>query len=111
MPISFKGIKTNMVLVKVKKIEEQKELIKQKEETKKGTDGKADTKKTPKVLFAKDEFDLGDDKSLNEVGLGESVGNAALSGLIKIPLVYVGAELKDAFAEEGEDVETALSQN
>ena len=60
-------------------------------------------------MFAKDEFDLGDDKSLNEVGLGESVGNAALSGLIKIPLgfAYLGAELKDAFAEEGEDVENS----
>jgi hypothetical protein len=93
----------------LKKIEEQKELIKQKEESKKGTDGQADVKKTPKVLFAKDDFDLGDDKSLNEVGLGESVGNAALSGLIKIPLgfAYLGAELKDAFAEEGEDVENS----
>ena len=93
----------------LKKIEEQKEIIKQKEESKKGTDGQADVKKKPKVLFAKDEFDLGDDKSLNEVGLGESVGNAALSGLIKIPLgfAYLGAELKDAFAEEGEDVENS----
>ena len=91
----------------IKKIEEQKELIKQKEESKKGTDGKADTKKTPKVLFAKDDFDLGDDKSLNEVSLSESIGNAALSGLIKIPLgfAYLGAEIKDAFAEEGEDVD------
>ena len=54
-------------------------------------------------------LDLGEDKSLNEVGLGESVGNAALSGLIKIPLgfAYLGAELKDAFAEEGEDVENS----
>ena len=48
----------------LKKIEEQKEIIKQKEESKKGTDGQADVKKKPKVLFAKDEFDLGDDKSL-----------------------------------------------
>ena len=93
----------------LKKIQEQKELIKQKEESKKGTDGQADVKKTPKVLFAKDDFDLGDDKSLNEVGLGESVSNAALSGLIKIPLgfAYLGAEIKDAFAEEGEDVENS----
>jgi hypothetical protein len=93
----------------LKKIEEQKEIIKQKEESKKGTDGQADVKKKPKVLFAKDEFDLGDDKSLNEVGLGESVSNAALSGLIKIPLgfAYLGAEIKDAFAEEGEDVENS----
>ena len=93
----------------LKKIQEQKEIIKQKEESKKGTDGQADVKKKPKVLFAKDEFDLGDDKSLNEVGLGESVSNAALSGLIKIPLgfMYLGAELKDAFAEEGEDVENS----
>jgi len=91
----------------LKKIEEQKELIKQKEESKKGTDGKADVKKTPKVLFAKDDFDLGDDKSLNEASLSESIGNAALSGLIKIPLgfAYLGAEIKDAFAEEGEDVD------
>ena len=37
----------------LKKIEEQKELIKQKEETKKGTDGKADTKKKPKFCLLK----------------------------------------------------------
>jgi predicted nucleic acid-binding OB-fold protein len=93
----------------LKKIQEQKEIIKQKDEAKKGTDGQADVKKTPKVLFARDEFDLGDDKSLNEVGLGESVSSAALSGLIKIPLgfMYLGAEIKDAFAEEGEDVENS----
>ena len=91
----------------IKKIEEQKKLIEQKREQKKGTDGKASTRKQPKVLFAEDDLDLGDDKYVNEVALGESVGNALVSGTIKIPLgfMYLGAEIKDALAKENVKIE------
>ena len=58
-------------------------------------------------MFENEKLDWGDDKITNEVGLGESVGSAMISGAIKIPLgfAYLGAEIKDAFAEEGEKVD------
>ena len=91
----------------LKKVEEQKAEITRKQAEQKGTDGKAQKKTVPKVLFENEKLDWGDDKITNEVGLGESVGSAMISGLIKIPLgfAYVGAEIKDAFAEEGEKVD------
>ena len=50
----------------------------------------------------KDEYTFGDD-DLSEVGLGESVGHAIVSDIIKIPFGFVNlaAEIKDLFAEEG----------
>ncbi len=91
----------------LKKVEEQKAEITRKQAEQKGTDGKAQKKTVPKVLFENEKLDWGDDKITNEVGLGESVGSAMISGAIKIPLgfAYLGAEIKDAFAEEGEKVD------
>ena len=91
----------------LKKVEEQKAEITRKQAEQKGTDGKAQKKTVPKVLFENEKLDWGDDKITNEVGLGESVGSAMISGLIKIPLgfAYLGAEIKEAFAEEGEKVD------
>ena len=91
----------------LKKVEEQKAEITRKQAEQKGTDGRAQKKTVPKVLFENEKLDWGDDKITNEVGLGESVGSAMISGAIKIPLgfAYLGAEIKDAFAEEGEKVD------
>jgi len=49
-----------------------------------------------------DKFTLGDER-ISEVGLSESVGNAIVSGTIKIPMGFanLAAEIKDLFAEEG----------
>ena len=91
----------------LKKVKEQKEVIEQKKQEKKGTEGTAVTRKQPKVLFADEDFDLGDEKYLNEATLGESVGNALVSGTLKIPLgfFYLGAEIKDALGKENVKVE------
>ena len=50
----------------------------------------------------KDDYTLGDE-DLSKIGLGESVGHAILSDVIKIPFGFVNlaAEIKDLFAEEG----------
>jgi hypothetical protein len=54
MPISFKGIKKKYGIGEgLKKIEEQKEIIKQKEESKKGTDGQARCKENTKSFICK----------------------------------------------------------
>ena len=56
----------------------------------------------PRFDTVEDEFTLGDER-MSEVGMSESVGNAILSGTIKIPLGFanLAAEIKDLFAEEG----------
>ena len=56
----------------------------------------------PKFDTVEDEFTLGDER-MSEIGMSESVGNAILSGTIKIPLGFanLAAEVKDLFAEEG----------
>ena len=93
----------------ISKFLEEKEKLDKKKEEKKEAEKKKPIgfKKTsssgvPKFEKVEDEFTLGDER-ITEVGLGESVGNAILSGAIKIPLGFANlvAEIKDLFAEEG----------